>query len=67
MKTPVTIPDEPDFSPADVALILDVSKQNVDYWITQQKLHLRPHFRGKIRIARDELIRFCREYLQLKF
>lgn len=65
-RCPTHIPDEPDFSPADVAALLSVDTANVDYWMKSGKLHKRENFRGNPRIDRDELVRFCREYLHCR-
>lgn len=60
---PLTIPHEPDFSPADVAVILQCNQRSVHYWLQTGKLQGRRTFRFKPRIDRTELIRFCQDYL----
>ena len=65
-RCPTRIPDEPDFSPADVAVILSCRKSIVGYWIKTGKLAVRANFRESPRINRNELIRFCRDYLHCK-
>lgn len=63
-RCPVSIPNEPDFSPADVvALLPGRTEADVRYWITHHKLYARRTWRGKWKISRAELVRFCRDYL----
>jgi hypothetical protein len=64
IQPPITIPPDPDFSPADVAVILSTDPSLVDYWIKTSKLTPRRTFRGKRRIGREELVRFCETYLR---
>lgn len=67
LRCPASIPNEPDFSPADVIVVLPkTTEADVRYWIRTGKLVARRTWRGKWKIDRAELVRFCNEYLHCK-
>lgn len=61
---PLVIPDQPVFSPPQIGLLLQVPRTTIWSWIRVGKLAARNDMSGDTYVTREELIAFCRLYLQ---
>lgn len=63
-KGPIVIPLQAFFYPPDVASIIPAVRSMVWYWINNQKLGTERDFADRVIVKREELVRFCVEYLK---
>lgn len=62
--TPLVVPSIPVFSPACIAFLLNTTRQNVHYWMSQGNLVFYRDPIGEPYVLRDELLVFIEHYLQ---